>query len=68
MTKFSQTNVGTGGALHVMSQDKAARLRCPRVNGFFLEDDQSGRFLFARMGVLISAKAFPQGEKALSTK
>jgi hypothetical protein len=30
----------------VMSQDKAARLRCPRVNGFFLEDDQSGRFFF----------------------
>ena len=29
-----------------LSQDKAVRLRCHRVNGFFREDDQSDRFPF----------------------
>jgi hypothetical protein len=38
--------IGLPRAITFLSQDKAVRLRCHRVNGFFLEDDQSDRFFF----------------------
>ena len=45
-TEIFDKTLGTVGAKSPASQDKAVRLRFHRVNGFFLEDDQSDRFLF----------------------
>lgn len=45
-TEIFDKTLGTVGATPSASQDEAVRLRCHRVNGFFLEDDQLDRFLF----------------------
>jgi hypothetical protein len=46
---FFNKESGTEGAQLSVSRDKAVRLRCLRVNGFFQEDDQSDRFHFRLM-------------------
>ena len=45
-----QTNRHARCVLFDVATCQAVRLRCPRVNGFFLGDDQSGRFFVFRRG------------------